>query len=1533
MATYINGVTDYVPEIQQFKPDFNFYQSVLTIKQAKYDQGLQQVSSLYGSALDLDLTREDNQLRKQEFFKDIEGGIKKLAGLDLSLKQNVEQAYGLFGQFLNDKEIQHDAYFTKTSKDELQRAEAYRSCFDTEECGGMWWQGGVELINLSLDEYRNASPEKALIMTPQQFIPAQDVYKIATDYIKDLKIDKEIEYIDESKTFVVRDKNGDIVDDDIVKVLNGVLWSDPKIQEFFTAQQKLDRLRFVNAHKDEYGSESIANAAYYGMTQQKYINSLVSENAELQKKYNDSKTTPTDKQKLLDLIEQNKRDIKRVKEENSFLLNLATVANGGAMMVENPLGIDDGTTPSTPILSKIEEYMKIGYAIDAAEKRLDYLYQMAINSGQYIDGYSTSMLDSQLANTAFLMFSTTYAPTLADLWSIRGIKNFNAKYAAAGGVGGSISRNSDGTYSYTWYDNGVKKTAKFSSKEAAEEYEHKLNESRGEGKGTIGQEYKFGGSIRKYQIGGPFEGLKPNARLTEEPNNQFYKIFGNVRNSGTFNFQLNPDHSRNLYFKRKDLSPTEYMQKYDFEGRKKIYSSGNEKESIFEVPYETENGTVDIMEVSSAKIDEYRKIAFPHFYGVTHPEWYNAKYRGVWSVNLWNQNASPSVYKDLSQNTLLDNYIPINIFKTLDTDVKNDYGRAGYRNYDSVENASNNYSYNSFRDIVKSQLFDYQNNYNTAIDAIEGAINSLFVYDSKAKTYKDIEQTLPDGSKQYINHDELINQFRNTFNTEQNKIAISDAIDRINRSDFTFQTPVLDLNFLRTVDDRTWKDTVSLIGNLKQFENLISMLGAQQDIQTIIERTKSYNSYVLDSLEPVFDELDEFAYAKDASYKNGMSYNVGNENLLKGKLIRNFVYFTSNGSNTGNGELLFASSKNYKDLISSDGAKLIASFFSDENIDSPQEGNANVNRLKGRPSTEEDVEKISLTPVEIAMLHKSDYTRYWTESGLNQKLKDASGETDVQKFFSSISTAYNNAVHHVFGRYVLNDKQIIIDNESNVHINDFKIDGYDGTFNIRFTPYGSFDVEQAQKPTTQLVGPEGKVIEVEKELNDEDWNNINKYINDNVRKSLFEDHINFELDRGYTLGTISDMDAARRGKKERVDFEPNWSKTIGVASNLGEVEGTEDVSFGIEELGWVFSHLYGRAFMKGAKSLIDFMDSANIGEDYGSKVYKFDLDYSKLEKSQTDDKHSYTDLNQDVVVKFFNDFLNSATNEDVANINTMMIYRKENTTKTFPFIDQDQLEKAQNSSNWTSGKIAKISFDSQGVSVTTNTDEIRNIIAQYKFIEDKNDKYTIRVTPIANNDQRYIGISIDSIDGKKLQQDVSKDTNTDGKKELVSGYQGLTIYIPYEKVKNTEFARLYRDNVIQDYVTSTDEILIPSSMNNSEIKFTKEDRGQGFKWYVANNAWVTELKPEAINVEGGDKFYKSKILELGDVDNNISPDIISDIYNRVFMYDQFKNGLTDDEMIEKYPLILKYIANQRRMSIKIFADRLSSARFQYDITD
>jgi hypothetical protein len=193
MATYIPNVTDYIPELQLFKPDLNFYAKTLQTKEDQYDQGYNQLSSEYGTLLNSRLTGPDNIKARDEYFKAANENIKKITGLDLSLRQNVQTASKVFAPLWEDQNIMKDMGWTKNNDNQIAKGESYKGCIDSEKCGGAWWEDGIKYLKYKSDEFAKATPEERMQMTNTSYTPyiniAAKADKLASDRKYSIKTD------------------------------------------------------------------------------------------------------------------------------------------------------------------------------------------------------------------------------------------------------------------------------------------------------------------------------------------------------------------------------------------------------------------------------------------------------------------------------------------------------------------------------------------------------------------------------------------------------------------------------------------------------------------------------------------------------------------------------------------------------------------------------------------------------------------------------------------------------------------------------------------------------------------------------------------------------------------------------------------------------------------------------------------------------------------------------------------------------------------------------------------------------------------------------------------------------------------------------------------------------------------------------------------------------------------------------------------------------------------------------------------------
>ena len=161
MATYIQGITDYIPKIQPFKPDFNFFQSALQAKQQQYNAGYNKVSALYGELLNSELLREPNKERRTQFFQDIDNEIKRLSGVDLSLPENIDQASKVFQPLINNDYFRRDLAYTKQYFASKNKGQALKNN-PNKDSDEKWWAEGDRALDYQARDFANSSDEESL---------------------------------------------------------------------------------------------------------------------------------------------------------------------------------------------------------------------------------------------------------------------------------------------------------------------------------------------------------------------------------------------------------------------------------------------------------------------------------------------------------------------------------------------------------------------------------------------------------------------------------------------------------------------------------------------------------------------------------------------------------------------------------------------------------------------------------------------------------------------------------------------------------------------------------------------------------------------------------------------------------------------------------------------------------------------------------------------------------------------------------------------------------------------------------------------------------------------------------------------------------------------------------------------------------------------------------------------------------------------------------------------------------------------------
>lgn len=325
MATYIQGLTDYIPQIQPFQPDLNFYGNVMQAKQTKYDAAKKQISKLYGSLLYSPMTHDDNIKRRDEFFKVIDNDIKRISGMDLSLQQNVDQALNVFQGFYDDKYMINDMMWTKNYNNAVQKHQALKNCTDPKKCGGIAWDEGLMDLQYKREDFRKMSLDETLNASAPTYTPYYDWKKDALKFAHDngYKVTKDVLDGD----YIVTRPDGTKIQG-LWGLFKEGFGDDPRVQANYETMASVKRNSTARANASLYGSVEEAERQYAAkiletglkditkkLDKTKFeYNSLNERINQLQTKAQTSALTP-EEQQILDNALSN-RDIKQSEKES-----------------------------------------------------------------------------------------------------------------------------------------------------------------------------------------------------------------------------------------------------------------------------------------------------------------------------------------------------------------------------------------------------------------------------------------------------------------------------------------------------------------------------------------------------------------------------------------------------------------------------------------------------------------------------------------------------------------------------------------------------------------------------------------------------------------------------------------------------------------------------------------------------------------------------------------------------------------------------------------------------------------------------------------------------------------------------------------------------------------------------------------------------------------------------------------------------------------------------------------------------------------
>jgi hypothetical protein len=257
MATYLQGVTDYIPQYQPFQPDLNFYSNVMQTKQTQYDTNWKALNKMYGQYYHADLTRDENVEKKENYLKNIEFNLKRVSQLDLSLEQNVTQATQIFKPFYEDKGLMKDMAWTKNFNNQYGMAQSYQNAYDDKQ-RGKYWDTGIREMDYMKDEFKNASSDKAMSFGNVQYTPYVNVIEKAQKIAKDSGLS--VETVEFSKDpgqpdWIIKNKNGEALIEPLSKLFEAELGADPGVQAVYKTQAYVNRKDYAYSNAAQFGGD------------------------------------------------------------------------------------------------------------------------------------------------------------------------------------------------------------------------------------------------------------------------------------------------------------------------------------------------------------------------------------------------------------------------------------------------------------------------------------------------------------------------------------------------------------------------------------------------------------------------------------------------------------------------------------------------------------------------------------------------------------------------------------------------------------------------------------------------------------------------------------------------------------------------------------------------------------------------------------------------------------------------------------------------------------------------------------------------------------------------------------------------------------------------------------------------------------------------------------------------------------------------------------------------------------------------------
>lgn len=261
MATYVPGAETYLPDIKPFTPDYKFLSAVLDTRQDRYNTNWKATNDLYNKVVYADLSRTDTKEQRDQYINQLAPSLEKISGMDLSLAQNVDAAKSVFAPFFEDDLIVSDIMHTTNYRKEMDYANRLIGNPD-DEMRNRYSADGVKGLQYHMEDFINASPDKAMKMGLPKFIENANIMKMSQKILGEMKPPLKMK-VDHYGTnpdgsvntdWIITEQNGNLVTGPALQYIQKALLDDPRIQRHYQNQA------FVRGR--DFAAEGMANGMF-----------------------------------------------------------------------------------------------------------------------------------------------------------------------------------------------------------------------------------------------------------------------------------------------------------------------------------------------------------------------------------------------------------------------------------------------------------------------------------------------------------------------------------------------------------------------------------------------------------------------------------------------------------------------------------------------------------------------------------------------------------------------------------------------------------------------------------------------------------------------------------------------------------------------------------------------------------------------------------------------------------------------------------------------------------------------------------------------------------------------------------------------------------------------------------------------------------------------------------------------------------------------------------------------------------------------